>query len=236
MKKKIITLVLTLGLTLALAVSASAYSQYATATITRDGVHLSFAGTMNTNASGPYVSHIQANQHVYNFATGKTIFDRSNSGSKVSSIRVACSTGNIMNYWYCNDVHGLVQYAGDSTYYHDDAYKELNLMGRSGLYSDTSYNLLYNTHKANRDSILTSFGYNPQDYTFYLNADAKSIMNSDAYVNMRHQLNLEEGDSIPGYYLNKDKDRIIAVNQTNDGENHMYVFEISEDGNWAKVG
>lgn len=234
MKKRLFIVTLILTLAFASTVSASAYSQEAGASITRSGSRITFTGTMKTDATKPFVSFIQASQHVYDFASGKTLFDDFESAEKASSIKVTNSLGSIQKYWYCNDVHGLVQYAGDSTYYHDDAYKELNLMsGKSmSLYNTLTYDSIYEGHKLGRDAILTSFGYDPQSYDFYLNADAKKIMSDEAYVNMRQQLHLSEGDAIPGYYFDKENSKILAVNQTSDGENHLYVFEETQDGTW----
>lgn len=172
--------------------------------------------------------------YVNNFMSGKVYFDVYGTDSKVAYLSLSRIT-DAENAWYCNTVDGVVQYYGDSTKYLAHAYKELKPTSAASLYRTTTQQSLSEFHKIVRDDILSSFDYNPQDYTFYLDTDLSDILSTDQCTSIRHQLGLEFEDTIPGYYMDASQGTIIAVNQNSVGENQIFVFNATSDGNWVLV-
>lgn len=75
-----------------------------------------------------------------------------------------------------------------------------------------------------RDEILESFGYHPEDYTYYHCSDITAVIPDDQYLDIRHQLRLSKGDSRPGFYVTTDRTTILAVNKNAREENQIFVF------------
>lgn len=233
MKKKFFAMFLAVILaTSCTVVPASAYITSATATITQSSPKIIFKGTTSTNAPSSMVSHIETQMYVYNYMSGKTYFNVDGTDDTVTYLTLSRIT-DLQNVWYVNEVTGIVQYAGTSSYDIKNAYKQLNLTGRSeSLYSIASTDSIAGFHKSVRAGIMTSFDYDPQMYSYYLNSELSSAVGVEQYLSIRNQLELDSGDTIPGYYVDTNSNTIIAVNQNENDENQLFVFTLDND-NWV---
>lgn len=187
---------------------------------------------MSTDAPGSLVPHIQVTMYSYDRMTGDVYYD----DSVVNNFASSASAIRSFNYpdsgWYCNEVTGLVQYGTDPNRYFEDAYDEYRLgMKMKNISSDTLATI-ENTHKDARDQMLTAFGYEPQAYDYYLNRDLTQAVSYEVYFDVRQQLDLVAGDTIPGYYLDDANHTLIAVKQDAAETNYKFLFEQNDTGVW----
>ena len=209
-------------------VTAFAYYQDSEASITHSGNKVTFKGKTWTDAYRTLVSHIETQLYVYNYLTNTVFYDVYGTDSGKDQL-ILSRIGTLAKVWYCNSVHGVVKYVGDSTPYPTKDTVKWNNSSNSNANNAVLEEKVIAGHHAASDEILRCFGYTPEDYSFYWNEELDSIL-PEQFLQIHRQLGLKAGDMCPGYYLDEPSNTLIAVNKNQHGENQLFLFYKNPDG------
>ncbi len=239
MKKKFLSFCLAICIVLSISVvPAFAYSEWAHADITpATNNRLIFKGTVQTDAPRYYVRQIQTNMYVYNEVTDTVYCNRRERAETVSYVTISDVLNSQPRGVIINEVTGAVYYSGVTQPFPVQDKDSLNLLGRTVLAGDLgdSYDVtaVAEERQKIRNSILESYGYTPENYEYYHCGDVTAVIPDEQYIDIRHQLNLREGDTRPGFYVTPSKNTIIAVNMNADGQGQVFKFHKNVDSNWV---
>jgi len=239
MKSRVIPFLLSLCMIFSLSIiPAFAYYEQISSTLALGTNNRIIAkGTIQTDAPSNYVSYIQVNMMVTNDLGGKVLYENQEIVDGRNQLTLTTIIPLREYGHYTNEVAGVLQYINGQRYTPSPERTTKTYSPTKGLsvLNDTQIKEMVSWHRDSRDSILESFDYNPQDYSYYYGVTLSDVLSSDAYVYIKSQLNLNAGDLVPGYYLNSDQSQVIAVNQTAACENQLYIFTIADDGTWSIV-
>lgn len=191
------------------------------------------SGRATAYAQGRYLEMLRVTLYVTRSDTGSVVINRTAYAPENSNtVYNGWSVGASPQFPYTNEVVGIC-IAKDNPEAGTASRKVYYTPSRSANAVDTV--ALEESFKTQRDNMLLSFGENPNDYSYYLDGDIVEVSSVVDCCFFRDQMELVEGDSTPGFYMNDVGDSLVAVKKDSDDNLYKYVFEKNETDDWALV-
>ena len=181
-------------------------------------------GTARAGCNNQLIKEFRFIIQIRNKATGRivassTSYDFDVYGENYTSVSARVGNSNFS----CDYLAQLTMTDGNT--YRDD-YTRSSPTSRSYT-PDTSAQL-----KSERDNMMTDLGYDVNGFTYYYDRDLINAVSKDDYIDFILQLNLSEGDAVPGFYVSEDGKTIVAVKDDSEGNIFEYIFNQTDNGQW----